>query len=446
MRYIPFLLTIPLLAALGCGNNSDPKEDTDVPVIVFEDPECVSDAECVGAANGPVCDLSSETCVAECVSDDECADPARPVCDLDAKACVGAPAGSLIGQGDGSASSVEFVKVYEPSAALEAPDLEFHQTRNELWVLNRRFEVEGVCAQANPSSARCQSLGGLTTIITDPGTPEQEVKILEDANSWHFMRRPPAMAMGDMGLFATCGEANTANYEDDPAQFIGPTLWSSNRRTYAQPSGGNGSHMDMLHASAYCMGIAHERENVYWVFNGDKGSVDRYDFHDDHGPGQHDHSDGEIFRYVPGEVKRVPNVPSHMEFHDADAHLYIVDTGNARVIKLDTESGDMGGRFQPVYEPLASWGFMNDAVVTPVITSGDLVSPSGLAIHEDTIYISDHATSTLYAFDMQGTMLRSLKTDLPEGSLAGITVGPDYRLWFTDMKTGAVYTIRPKAR
>ena len=34
-----------------------------------------------------------------------------------------------------------------------------------------------------------------------------------------------------------------------------------------------GSHLDMLHNTPLCMGIAHEAANRYWVFGGLKGSV-----------------------------------------------------------------------------------------------------------------------------------------------------------------------------
>src|SRR5690606_2860220 len=127
--------------------------------------------------------------------------------------------------------------------------------------------------------------------------------------------------------------------------------WSSNLGIYGiQPPGLNGSHLDMLHETPFCMGIAWERDNVYWVFNGNAGAIDRVDFHADHGPGNDDHSDGEYWRYVPGQVARVPNVPSHM--HLAGTWLYIADTGNGRVVRLDITSGVMGDPFSPVYDPI----------------------------------------------------------------------------------------------
>ena len=403
---------------------------------------CTADTDCQG--DEPVCDLGTGACRAGCLSDEACTDEALPLCNMQSRVCVAAPAGSLLGRGEVSEQSVEFVKIYEPTEPIESTDLEFHPERNELWVLNREFEVPGACVEANFRSARvANSLWGSTTIITSPGSFMQRAEVRTDGNAWHFMRRPTSFAMGARDTFATCGEAATGNFEDNDGNFIGPTLWSSDLAIYAQPSGGNGSHLDMLHATPWCMGIAHERDNVYWAFNGDVGAIDRYDFHEDHGPGADDHSDGEIFRYIPGELERVPNVPSHMVFNPDDAHLYVVDTGHARLIKLDTTVGTLGGPFTPVYEPLANYGFMQDTAMVEVVTDQGLVEPSGLALYEGALYVSDHATGMLHAFDLAGNPLRSLQTPLGEGSLAGITVGPNKRLWFTDMKTGAVYVIRP---
>ncbi len=378
-----------------------------------------------------------------CSSNADCIDhPNGPVCDTVTGSCGPVPGGGLIGWGDGSVSSVSLVEVYRPDTAIEATDLAFHPERDELWVINRRFEVQGTCAQSDPSSARCRSLGGTTTIISAPGTPQQTEEVREDQNSWHFMRRPPALAMGAGDTFATCGEAATGNFENDAAKFIGPALWSSDLNVYARPSGGNGSHLDMLHASPFCMGIAHETANAFWVFNGDVGSLDRYDFGADHGPGNADHSDGRILRYVVGGVTRVAGVPSHLVFDADDAALYIADSGNSRVAKLDTKSGTKGGPIPGLYEVVAESGVVAGSSLTDVVAAG-LDKPSGIALHQDVLYVSDNATSTLHAYDLQGTLLRSLATNFPAGSLAGLEVGRDGKLWFSDMKSGAVYRIDP---
>jgi len=436
------------MCVAACETDDDCASDPGGPICDTEagrcSVECATNADCEGNASGPVCNVGAGECTAGCVTDDHCDDPATPVCDTEINQCIAAPGGELLGTGDQAAT---VTLVHTPSQPVETPDLAFQPDDGSLWLLRRRFEVEGECGQ-NTGIERCRALPGYTTVITSPGNPlVQDVQNLEDGNSWHFMRRPPTLAMGAPGFFATCGEAATGNFETDAAMFIGPTLWSTDLAVYAQDPGPglNGSHLDMLHATPFCMGIAHERDNIYWTFNGHIGAIDKYDFKMDHGPGAADHSDGEIFRYAEGTLSRVPNVPSHMEFYDADKHLYVADTGNKRIIKLDTTSGTRGGPFSPVYEPLADYGHMDDATVTEVVLPGMLEQPSGLAIYNDTLYVSDHATSTIHAFDMNGNPLRSLEVDLPAGSIAGIEVGPQGKLWFVDMPTGKLYRVDPPA-
>lgn len=270
--------------------------------------------------------------------------------------------------------------------------------------------------------------------------------MLKDPNALHFMRRPTSIAFGPNGTFATCHEARTGNPEDAPTDYIGPTLWTSDPaifgKTQPPPADGsfvpNGSHLDMLHQTPFCMGIAHETENVYWTFNGQVGAIDRYDFKEPHPPGGDDHSDGEVLRYVQGSVARVENVPSHMVF-DA-GQLYIADTGNARIARLDTQSGQVGSAFIP-YDPLTVHHFVDGAVIVDVVPPGTLQQPSGIALHDGVLYVTDHATSAIHAFDLEGALIRSLDTGLPPGTLAGITIGPDGRAYFVDQLTASVLRI-----
>ncbi|MCC6622641.1 MAG: hypothetical protein IT385_15365 [Deltaproteobacteria bacterium] len=426
---LPSLALAPLLALAACD---DPGRSTATTTTTT-----TTTADTIGGDTSP----------AGCANHAQCAgDPAKPFCNLASGACEAPPRGNLIGTGDGTPASVTLVELYRPRNPVEAVDLEFHPDRNELWVLNRPFEVQGICSQSNFNSARCRSMESSTTILFEPGTPNQDDLTVTDDNAWHFMRRAPALAMGALDTFATCGEAFTGNFEDDPITYIGPTLWSADLEIYGvTPPGGNGSHLDMLHETPWCMGIAHERDNVYWLFNGEHGAIDRVDFHEDHGPGADDHSDGEVHRYIKGALTRLPSVPSGLVFHHGDNHLYIVDSGSNRVIKMDTRSGTAGGALDEQWEELAASGQVRNSTVVELVLPGVMTQPSGLAIHDDVMYVSDHQTSRIHAFDRAtGAQLRTLDTGLPAGTLAGLEVGPDDKLYFTDMLGGAVYRIDPK--
>ena len=360
-------------------------------------------------------------------------------------ACGPRPAGWQIGVGDGTAASVGVAVIYTPDAPRETTDIAFDpDVPNRLWVLMREYESSEPCGESSATQAGCESLEGRTAIIDGAGTAEASVQVIKDPNAWHFMRRPTALAMGVGQTFATCSEARTGNYTDDPIDYMGPTLWSSDLAIYGiQPPGLNGSHLDMLHATPFCMGAAHERENIYWFFNGDAGAIDKVDFKADHGPGADDHSDGEYFRFVEGQVARLDNVPSHMELHAASGWLYIADTGHGRVVRLDTTSGAMGGLISPLYDPIEPANHMEGATLEEVVAPGTLQQPSGLALAGDVLFVSDYATNTLYAFDLEGQLLRSLKLELPPGSTTGLLVGPDEKLYFADKPTGTVYRIDP---
>lgn len=365
------------------------------------------------------------------------------------------PAAHQLGRGDGTPGSVTLTVVLEPEPGREGTDLAFHPDRpSELWVLMRWPPIEDAyCIKAGIEDENktvinhCVSYRGSVAIQPDATQPGSAWFRVDDPNAWHFMRRPPALAFGDNGNFANCGEARTGNYDDEEGDFIGPSLFSADLAVFGvEPPGEdkNGSHLDMLHASPWCTGIAHERDNVYWAVNGAVGSLDRYDFHQDHGPGNADHTDGEIWRYATGEIAREPWVPSHLVYRAADRHLYIADTGHGRVVKLDTSSGTVVGQFVPDYDGLVVHDIVDGAVITEVVPPGRVERPSGLALIEDMIFVADHATSTLYAFDYEGALVRRLDTGLPRNSITGLAIGPDDRLYFADRLTGRALRVDPR--
>ena len=184
-----------------------------------------------------------------------------------------------------------------------------------------------------------------TVIFFAPGTAEQSSEVRVDAYGQHFMAYVSSAAFGDNGNFASCQESRDEWNVGPQAQddFMGPTLWSADLDVFAvvgqafPPAGGvEGSHLDMLHQSPLCMGIAHDKDNIYWAFDGLHGNLVRYDFQSDHGPGGSDHKDGIITRYTDATLTRVANIPGHMELDHATGMLYIADTGNnvIRAVKL----------------------------------------------------------------------------------------------------------------
>ncbi|HCH65490.1 MAG TPA: hypothetical protein DFR83_21985, partial [Deltaproteobacteria bacterium] len=134
--------------------------------------------------------------------------------------------------------------------------------------------------------------------LFNAGTTEQSIDKVIDPYAVHFMDNVSSIDFGQPGTFGTCQESrNTYNGTAPPNYFMGPSLWPSDldlfgtsnpeaveylSNLYGYPVD-LGSHLDMLHESPLCMGIAWEYDNVYWVVDGYHGAVVRYDFVEDHG-------------------------------------------------------------------------------------------------------------------------------------------------------------------
>ena len=329
-----------------------------------------------------------------------------------------------IGRGDGTAASVTFTEMYKATAAAKLVDLAFHNERkSELWVVGYGDNSTHVGTGADGDSPAWKR-------YVDPAAR-------------HFMHKPPAIAMGEGNTWGTCGD-NDNSQNGEANEFMGPALFSADLEVFATRATGLGSHLDMLHGTPFCRGIAHASGNWYWVFNSASKSLDKYNFGGDHGPGNDDHSDGEIYRYAEGQVRGAADgTPSHVFFDTEDNFLYVADTGNQRIVRLDTRKGTKGDRL-PRNEPLKDSGIMEGTEVEIVVDTGTLEEPSGIEVKNGLIYVTDAATSSFHVFDKSGTLLRSLATDLPAGSLAGFTFGPDGKIWFTDKSEGRVLRIDPQ--
>lgn len=308
-------------------------------------------------------------------------------------------------------------------------DLDFHPilSNKELWVLNKDSE----------------NTGSSTVIIKNAGEANQTSLWRRDGNAWHFMSMSTGIAMGANGNFGTSPGIYDANHNGG-LPFTGPALWSSDLSIYAQPSGGNGSHLDMLHESPECQGIAWETGNAYWVFDGYNEDIVRYDFADDHGPGNDDHSDGEILRFSELSVKADPQeeVVSHLVYDHSDDWLYVVDHGNMRVFKMDTKSGSLGATptFGP-FEPLAEYRHVEDYDYEVIIDSG-LIEPAGIDIIGKYLLVSDHFSGEVIIYDKSQQPVQELKR-IQTGAegLMGIKVGPAGKIWFVDHEDESVNRI-----
>ncbi|HVH48088.1 MAG TPA: hypothetical protein VM925_37400 [Labilithrix sp.] len=316
--------------------------------------------------------------------------------------------------------------VHQSKAGWEPTDIEFNpRSPRDLWISNYAT--------------------GHMTIVRNVGTTRVQVVERRDPAYGHFMNSPPAFAMAGTSqswgqLWATCGDNdNGGNY------FMGPTLYSAELNIFGGENRqtGLGSHLDMLHSTSYCRGIAWAGQgNQYFVFNANNKSIDFYDFVKDHGPGWDDHADGRIRRYWNNQVSGVDGVVSHVAWNNDEKKLYVADTGNKRILVLDPAVGRPTAPMQGM-EPIVERSYY-ESPVKVLVGGGVLAAPAGIEASGGLVFVTDAATSQIHAFKVgTGELVRSLDTKLPPGSLAGLNFGPDGKIYFVDRLASRVYRLDP---
>jgi len=306
-------------------------------------------------------------------------------------------------------------------------DLDFHQG-GHLWVINTGTE----------------NSGGSTVKITNPWTTDQSSLWQQDGNAGHFMSLPSGIAFGNGEIFATSPSVFDANHDGgDP--FTGPTLWSSNPSIYAQDSGGNGSHMDMLHESPQALGIAFESHNTYWVYDSYNQDIVRYNFEEDHGPGNSFHGDGIVHRYPGMGLERInTTIVCHLELDANERWLYFVDGGNNRVLRLDITTGTLGGN--PSFssgEDLAEYKNITGFVWEEVITTG-LVEPAGIDVIDNTLIVTDHSNGDIIFYDISSMPANEIgRLETGEPGIMGVVLGPQGRIWYCNTTLNKVVRVEP---
>lgn len=349
-----------------------------------------------------------------------------------------------LGAGNHDLASVVVDVIGIPDDGLDGPrDLDFNPyTPDELWVVSRNDE----------SVVR----------YSNAGKPDQTQEYRRDSFAEHFMEEVSAISFShdttfeNGNTFGTCQESeNTYNDRAMGNGFMGPTLWTSDWEIFGFKNpeavefvGGDlGSHIDMMHESPNCMGIAWETANVYWTVDGSARTISRYDFAEDHDVGYDDHSDGTVLRYEDVEYSRVPDVPSHILFDHATGLVFYNDTAGSRLMRFDpstaTQSEDLSRHSMDRGEFYAMEG--GDLSVVADGDSAGLVHPSGLALRDGVLYVSDNYTSRIVAIDASdGHMIDYLDTGLPEGSLMGIRVDEKGHIWAVDNLGNQVLRYRGK--
>ena len=320
-------------------------------------------------------------------------------------------------------------------------DLDFHtdpDRDNELWVINENSAI------FDPN------FGGSTVTYYNAGLEAQWADYRKDTFSAHFMNTASAIAFSNNGGFANTLDVQDANGNPN-GFFSGATLWEADTSIYArinQEGPELGSHWDMLHQSPFSIGIAAEAENIYWLFDGFHNTIVKYDFqepHPDHEHGGEDHSDGLIYRYDEINVSRVEGLSSHMVIDYSNGMLYVCDTGNQRILRINTNLGVIGESLDPYGENIEGYYSMEGAEFETIIDSG-LVSPTGIDIHNEYLLVSDYATGEIIIYDIstQESIQESfrLQTNM-NNNLMSIKVGPDGTIWFVCTNSNQLYQILP---
>ena len=328
------------------------------------------------------------------------------------------------------------------SSQLDIPrDLEFHPNpsrQNELWVVNRATDS--------------------ITIISNAGQSGQSSQNRQDAYGYHFMEEVSALAFGQFHsefdyIFATSQETrNTYDGQAAPNDFMGPALWPGSLSHFAIENQANqklGSHLDMLHESPNGMGIAHDSGNAYWYNDGFYEELVYYDFNNDHDTGGDDHDDGIVRRYVEITPTRNANIPGHMILDKANGILYISDAGAGRVLWVNTDdttttSTNIMGSSTQMDPVLAEYSEIRGVEWGVLVTS--LSSPSGIALHGDTLFVSQNSNGKISAFDLatdgkSATLMQTVDTNA--NSIMGLEVGPDDKLWYVDAALNRVVRLDP---
>ena len=125
--------------------------------------------------------------------------------------------------------------------------------------------------------------------------------------------------------------------------------------------------------------------------------------------------------------------------------LYICDTGNQRIVRMNINAGEIGSQLDPYGENIEGYYSMVGANFETVIDSG-LVTPTGIDIYNTFLLVSDYSNGDILIYDLEPTnqfqLIHRLETEIID-DLMSIKVGPDGTIWCISTEANKLYQILP---